>query len=100
MIVWYFCPREPMGLARMALAAATLRLERWRFNYGRKLTPSRIVDFVLYNDPGILETIQPAIDGFDRVRDSAMQGFATENRPMAEKNKPEPGTPYAIKSGV
>ena len=89
-------PRVPMGLVQMALAAAMLRLERWRFNYGRKLTPSRIADFMLYDDPAILETLQPAIDGFAQVRDSAMAGFATENRPMAEKNTPEPGTPEAL----
>lgn len=68
-------PREPMGLAQMALAAAILRLERWRFNYGRKLTPSRITKFALDDDPTILEAIQSAIDGFVRVRDSAMAGF-------------------------
>ena len=29
----------------LVLAAATLRTEKWRFNYGRKLTPSRIAHF-------------------------------------------------------
>ena len=29
------------------IAAASLHLERWRFTYGRKLTPLRIADFVL-----------------------------------------------------
>ena len=32
-------------LVTLVLAAATLRTEKWRFNYGRKLTPSRIAHF-------------------------------------------------------
>lgn len=35
------------------IAAATVRLERWRFNYGRKITPARIVNFRLRRDSQI-----------------------------------------------
>ncbi len=38
-------PRKRMSLARLVIAAATLHLEKWRFSYGRKLTPSRICNF-------------------------------------------------------
>ena len=31
--------------AMLFIAAAVIRLERWRFSYGRKLTPARIADF-------------------------------------------------------
>ena len=36
-----------MGLAQLLVAAAVLRLERWRFTYSRKLTPQRISDFTV-----------------------------------------------------
>ncbi|MDX1992379.1 MAG: N-6 DNA methylase [bacterium] len=34
-------------LSLLFIAAATIRLEKWRFSYGRKLTPRRICDFPL-----------------------------------------------------
>ena len=37
--------------AQLAIAAASLRLERWRFTYGRKLTPSRIAGLALPRNP-------------------------------------------------
>ena len=40
-------PKEEADLVSLVLAAATLHTERWRFNYGRKLTPARIVGFAL-----------------------------------------------------
>lgn len=44
-------PRNPRegkpDLTTLVFAAATLHAERWRFNYGRKLTPSRIHHFAL-----------------------------------------------------
>lgn len=40
-------PKEDIPIPLYFIAAATIRLERWRFNYGRKLTPSRIAEFPL-----------------------------------------------------
>ena len=42
-------PKGPTDVdaVTLVLSAATLHAERWRFNYGRKLTPSRIANFVL-----------------------------------------------------
>ncbi|MXY04879.1 MAG: N-6 DNA methylase [Gammaproteobacteria bacterium] len=40
-------------LTKLVLAAATLHSERWRFNYGRKLTPSRIAHFSLPNSSSL-----------------------------------------------
>ncbi len=44
------------------LAAATIRLERWRFNYGRKMTPARVGDFVLSQDAPLIEQTKKAIE--------------------------------------
>jgi|GEM_PF-515225 len=38
-------PEHELTEAELFIAAAIIRLERWRFSYGRKLTPSRIVGF-------------------------------------------------------
>ena len=35
------------SLVTLVLTAATLHAERWRFNYGRKLTPARSASFPL-----------------------------------------------------
>lgn len=40
-------PRPGVTEDIMWLAAAVIRLEKWRFNYGRGATPARIADFVI-----------------------------------------------------
>ena len=57
--------RDP-NMVMFVLAAATLHAERWRFNYGRKLTPSRIAHFAL---PDFA-----AVEGLDRWKDQIDQG--------------------------
>ena len=61
-------------ISQLFLAAAVIRLERWRFTYGRKLTPSRIAKFKLPASKSLerwvskrLVEIQPAIDTALRV---------------------------------
>lgn len=46
---------ENLSISCLFIAAAIIRLERWRFNYGRKLTPARIASFKM---PRILELEQ------------------------------------------
>ncbi len=38
---------KPLSEAMLFIAAAVIRLEKWRFSYGRKLTPSRIAEYRL-----------------------------------------------------
>lgn len=40
-------PRDGVPLEYHYIAAAILRLERWRFNYGRKMTPPKIETFAM-----------------------------------------------------
>ena len=44
------------------IAAATLRLERWRFNYGRKITPDRIVGLVLSPNGALIESTNKSVE--------------------------------------
>lgn len=51
---------EP-DLVTLVLAAATLHAERWRFNYGRKLTPSRIPHFALPQSESLRDWVSAKI---------------------------------------
>ena len=51
-------PKTGADVATLIIAAACLRSEKWRFGYGRKLTPPRIATFKVPN----LEQISPWIN--------------------------------------
>ena len=44
-------------LAKLVITAAVLRTERWRFNYGRKLTPARIAGFPMVESERLVERV-------------------------------------------
>ena len=48
-------PKEEAGLETLVLAAAMLHAEKWRFNYGRKLTPERIARFQMPSSKAVNE---------------------------------------------
>ena len=50
-------PNKGVPLALLYAAAAVLRRERWRFNYGRKITPDRIAEFKLPVSASLLANI-------------------------------------------
>ena len=65
---------DEVMVPQLFLAAAVIRLERWRFTYGRKLTPPRIAEFKLPASKSLerwiakrLAAIQSAIDMALRV---------------------------------
>ena len=35
-------PRKRVTVADLFLATSSIRLEKWRYNYGRKITPKRL----------------------------------------------------------
>lgn len=51
-------PKEGTPLELLYVAAAVCRLERWRFNYGRKITPNRIAGFLLPSSNRLLSWIR------------------------------------------
>ncbi len=54
------------------IAAATIRLERWRFSYGRKLTPSRISGFRLLRDSTLESWVAVQLASWLRVAEQAV----------------------------
>ena len=51
-------PKGEIPLSTLYAAAAVLRRERWRFNYGRKITPDRIATFNLPLDEQLRDRIE------------------------------------------
>lgn len=51
-------PKEKTPIEALYVAAAVVRLERWRFNYGRKITPQRILRFKLPMSDELIQWIK------------------------------------------
>jgi len=72
-------PKEnkPLPLASYFIAAATIRLESWRFSYGRKLTPSRICDFRMRRNSDLENWAATMWDNWKTVVDNALKIYET-----------------------
>lgn len=58
------------------IAAAIIRSERWRFSYGRKLTPSRICTFPMTRMPELETWVQSSLSGWQKIIESAVAAYA------------------------
>lgn len=68
-------PKLNMNLpdSMLFIAAATIRLERWRFSYGRKLTPSRISGFQLIRDKSLENWVAKQLGAWESVAEQAVK---------------------------
>ncbi len=55
-------PRKDTPMEMLYIAAAVIRQERWRFNYGRKITPSRIAGYPMPISESILARVRGHIE--------------------------------------
>lgn len=69
-------PNPETPIAALYVAAATIRDERWRFDYSRKLTPARIADLPLRMDEDLLEWVEEARAAAAAVEQQALNAFA------------------------
>ena len=46
-------PKDPMSISELLLVASSIRGERWRYNYGRKITPKRLAAVKIPESPAI-----------------------------------------------
>ena len=69
-------PRE--GVQLVDLVLATLHAERWRFSYGRKLTPQRIADFRLPKSSDAREWVERKLLVNQIVIDASLQPYLAE----------------------
>lgn len=72
-------PREGTTLDHLYTAAATLRRERWRFDYGRKMTPERIEAFPLRLDDELTTWVRKQRETGMTLEQSALRVFDTHD---------------------
>lgn len=70
-------PREriDMSIAKLFIAAAVIRLERWRFSYGRKLTPSRIAEYELGNSIKLEDWVTERYKHWSDIVEAALREY-------------------------
>lgn len=54
-------PRDGVARELLYVVAAVIRQERWRFNYGRKITPERIAGYPIPNGEAVLARVREHI---------------------------------------
>lgn len=75
-------PKPATGRELLYVAAATLRDERWRFDYSRKMTPARIAYFPLRLDPGLMAWVRDQLSRARMVERQALEAFGKEGETM------------------
>lgn len=68
-------PHKDTPLEALYVAAAILRHERWRFDYGRKMTPSRISSFPMQLDDDLIAWIREQWKRADSLEKQALKMF-------------------------
>ena len=71
---------EHGSLAKLAITAAVLRTERWRFNYGRKLTPARIAEFPMVESRRLEQKVSAMLLGTGGVVKASLAPYAGAKR--------------------
>lgn len=60
-------PKASTPDAMLYIASAAIRRERWRFDYGRKITPERIQDIPLINNPALNAWIEKEVEKINTI---------------------------------
>lgn len=63
--------------ALLFIAAAVIRLEKWRFSYGRKLTPSRIAGYRLSISPELLKWMAVELSCWKIITEQSVDRYKT-----------------------
>lgn len=66
-------PRMKVPVELLYIAAAVIRKERWRFNYGAKITPERIISFPLPVSAELMDAIRDELKGAANVEKAALE---------------------------
>lgn len=64
-----------LPLSSLFIAAAIVRSEKWRFSYGRKLTPSRINEFRMERMPDLERWVADKMSQWERVIGAALKVY-------------------------
>ena len=66
-------PKKGVARELLYIAAAVIRQERWRFNYGRKITPDRIADYPVPTGEDVLRRVRAHVAAGQRLEDIALE---------------------------
>ncbi len=66
-------PRKGVSIEMLYIASAVIRHERWRFNYGSKITPSRIAGFVIPTDDEIVSFVRRDLKRAGKIETLALK---------------------------
>lgn len=73
-----------ISLSDLILAAASLQAEKWRFTYGRKLTPSRIASFRMPTSPDLKRWVDRTMLDIKGVIVASLRPYQNEDERDAE----------------
>lgn len=65
-------PGLQLPLPTYFIAAAIIRSEKWRFNYGRKLTPTRICEFPMSHMPNLEKWVEEKIITWQQIIEATL----------------------------
>ena len=86
-------PKRKASLARLVIAAATLHLEKWRFSYGRKLTPARICGFPLLRNKGLEDWVSRRLKKLSKIGEGAVSVYSQD---LPEREPLEPISMHGV----
>ncbi|WP_298214360.1 class I SAM-dependent DNA methyltransferase [Acidocella sp.] len=66
-------------ISELIMAASAIRLEKWRYNYGRKITPQRLAGVKLSHSPDILAFAANLYGKFEEVIAASLSPYQTED---------------------
>ena len=74
-------PKRKAGvrMSDLVFAAACLRSEKWRFTYGRKLTPSRIAAFRVSDSDNLRQWIEGKLRDIKKVISASLAPYETDD---------------------
>lgn len=85
---------EFSSIAKLVIVAAILRAEKWRFNYGRKLTPERIAGFQLVGSAKLEAWVETKLFQMMDIVSACLSPYSGNNKTTSwyDKNIKKPKT--------
>lgn len=91
-------PREGTDFEDLFLTAAVLRLEKWRFDYGRKMTPDRIAHIKINRDSSLKKWIEKRYSLAHGLIEDILDNLMDEaDKPIKKKKEPPGPKPDLLK---
>lgn len=71
------------GIAKLVIAAALIHSEKWRFNYGRKLTPKRIAGFPLCESESLEAWVKEKLSSMTGIVSASLAPYARDQSTLS-----------------